>query len=256
MANRPDHNIASARLSPERTESWRMFDRIARRYDLLNRLLSAGRDVAWRRRLARFMPAKPAIDLLDVATGTGDVLLELAALCPSIRSGRGVDLADNMLAIAGHKIRRLGFETRLSVARGDASALPCAAESFDCVTIAFGIRNVVDVPGALAEMKRVLRPGGRLLVLEFSLPSSAAVRTAYLWYFRHVLPRLGGLISGDSYAYRYLNETVETFPYGEEFCSLLRKVGFVHVEHHPMTAGIATIYVGDTPKADDPGGNA
>jgi demethylmenaquinone methyltransferase/2-methoxy-6-polyprenyl-1,4-benzoquinol methylase len=129
--------------------------------------------------------------------------------------------------------------------RGDAMRIAAAKESFDVVTISFGIRNVLDVDAALCEMHRVLKPGGRVLILEFSLPKNALLRWAYLLYFRNVLPRIGALISGDSYAYRYLNQTVETFPYGDAFASLLRDANFGNVAMTPLTFGIATIYQGD-----------
>ena len=130
--------------------------------------------------------------------------------------------------------------------RGDASRLGFADDGFDAVTMAFGIRNVADVPGTLREIHRVLRPQGRALILEFSLPRNPLIRAGYLSYFRYVLPRIGGLISGDTEAYRYLNSSVEGFPHGEAFCSLLRGAGFLDVKAFPMTLGIATLYQGDT----------
>lgn len=222
-----------------------MFDRIAHRYDLLNRLLSFRQDVAWRKRLAKLLPERPGLRVLDLATGTGDVLLSLHQCSGRVVSGVGVDMAGNMLAFGRRKIADRGLDQDLRMVRGDAMCIGFQDASFDVVTIAFGIRNVSDVPRALREMRRVLAPGGRALVLEFSLPGNALFRGAYLFYFRHVLPRIGALISGDRYAYRYLNQTVESFPYGEAFCFLMRDAGFERVRAHPLTFGIATIYEGD-----------
>ena len=230
--------------SPSRQQVWKMFDRIAHRYDLLNHLLSGNRDVAWRKRMAAMLPARDNLDLLDLATGTGDQLLTLAET-GRLRSGIGIDLAEKMLEVGREKIERKNLGALLQLRTGDAGAIPFADNSFDVVSITFGIRNVLDVSTALREMCRVLRPNGRALILEFSLPRNLIVRKGYFFYFRHILPRLGGLISGDSYAYRYLNETVETFPYGEAFCSTMTEAGFTNVHATEVTFGIATIYSGD-----------
>jgi demethylmenaquinone methyltransferase/2-methoxy-6-polyprenyl-1,4-benzoquinol methylase len=234
---------------PSRANVPRMFDRIAPRYDLLNRVLSLRQDVAWRRRLARHLPEGSGLRVLDVATGTADVLLTLVERCPRVAYGVGLDPSMGMLYRGAKKARQGAAAGRIGLVRGDGLCLPAPDEAFDAVTIAFGIRNVPDVPAALREMRRALRPGGRVLILEFSLPANAAVRGSYLLYFRHVLPRLGGMVSGDAAAYRYLNRTVETFPYGEAFCALMREAGFVAVEAHPLTFGIATLYVGARPEA-------
>ena len=222
-----------------------MFDRIAPRYDLLNRLLSGGRDVAWRKRLARHLPPGEDLRVLDLATGTGDVLIMLDQASGRIGSGLGVDMAGEMLALGQRKLERGGLTGRFTLARADATVIPAADDSVDAVTIAFGIRNVDCVEKALAEMRRVLKPGGRALILEFSLPSNRLFRAGYLFYFRHVLPGIGGLISGDRQAYRYLNETVESFPYGEAFIQLMERQGFHSVKEHPLTFGIASIYEGE-----------
>lgn len=230
---------------PEPEEVRMMFDRIAPRYDFLNTLLSLGQASVWRRRMARFIPNDAPLRLLDLATGTGDQLIELARRRNNMTFGIGLDRAENMLVRARKKIRKRELDARCEVRRGDATAIPFADESFDVATITFGIRNVSDVDRALLEMHRVLKPGGRALVLEFSLPGNHVIRMLYLFYFRTILPRIGGLISGDKNAYRYLNQTVESFPYGEEFCALMRKAGFVRVAAHPMTFGVAAVYVGD-----------
>jgi demethylmenaquinone methyltransferase/2-methoxy-6-polyprenyl-1,4-benzoquinol methylase len=194
--------------------------------------------------MAAYLNASNNQRILDVATGTGDVLLSLVKHSPNIGSGVGVDMSRNMLSIGRDKIDRAGLAGRVTLIEGDALALPIEGNSCDAVTIAFGIRNVEDVHTALTEMKRVLKPGGRCIVLEFSLPASSVFRRVYLFYLRHILPRFGKLISGDSDAYTYLNQTIETFPYGESFCHEMRRAGFKNVAAHPQTFGIASIYVG------------
>jgi len=234
-------------LQPAKAESWKMFNRIAGTYDLLNHLLSLGIDQRWRTRLAGQLPAGNDLALLDLATGTGDQLISILQGNQGDRIQRavGLDPAGEMLAHGRDKLRAAKLEARAALQLGDAQSLPFPDASFDAVTISFGIRNVPDAPLALREMARVLKPGGRLLVLEFSLPANAAARAFYLAYFRHVLPTIGGLISGQGAAYRYLNETVEAFPYGTAFCEWLRAAGFARTEMHPLTWGIATLYVAD-----------
>ncbi|PWB71521.1 bifunctional demethylmenaquinone methyltransferase/2-methoxy-6-polyprenyl-1,4-benzoquinol methylase UbiE [candidate division GN15 bacterium] len=232
--------------APSRRDVWRMFDRIAPRYDLLNHLLSLNRDKSWRKRMGGLLPDGRDLAVLDLASGTGDQLLALHE-SGRVAFGVGLDMAAEMLAVGIKKIETGGLTGRLAMVRGDASAIPFADCTFDAVSITFGIRNLVDVRAGLAEMFRVLKPGGRALILEFSLPGNGFLRRMYLLYFRHILPRLGAVISGDSEAYRYLNRTVETFPYGEEFCALMRETGFGNVAAHPVTFGIATIYRGDRP---------
>jgi demethylmenaquinone methyltransferase/2-methoxy-6-polyprenyl-1,4-benzoquinol methylase len=233
---------------PSREGVGEMFDRISPRYDLLNRLLSLRRDVAWRKRLANHLPKTSGkLELLDLACGTADVMLTLKAISGRVGSVVGLDLSRGMLAIGAKKIAQHGLRDDLSVAQGDASVLPFPDNSFDGVTIAFGIRNLAALDQALSEIRRVLRPGGRFLILEFSLPRNALLRGFYLVYFRHILPRLGGLISGDREAYRYLDQTVETFPYGAEMVRILQAAGFVDVKLHPQTFGIASIYQADEP---------
>jgi demethylmenaquinone methyltransferase/2-methoxy-6-polyprenyl-1,4-benzoquinol methylase len=230
--------------TPSRREVWKMFDRIAHRYDFLNHFLSLNRDVAWRRKMAAALPDGDALEVLDLATGTGDQLISLHQ-SGRVRSGTGIDLAEKMLEIGRQKIARLGLDGALDLRSGDAEAIPFDDNSFHATSISFGIRNVLDVNKSLAEMYRVLRPGGRALILEFSLPSNRLIRRLYLLYFRHVLPRLGRLVSGDAHAYNYLNQTVETFAHGDEFCELMRTAGFHNVKATPLTFGIASIYQGD-----------
>jgi demethylmenaquinone methyltransferase/2-methoxy-6-polyprenyl-1,4-benzoquinol methylase len=223
-----------------------MFDRIAGRYDLLNHLLSVGLDRRWRKRVASLLPPGENLHVLDLACGTGDQLIALAA-SGRVARGVGLDLAEQMLTIGREKISRHCLDQILSLQTGDAENLPFDQNGFDAVTIAFGIRNMTDVKRTLDEMLRVLKPQGRALILEFSLPQRRIVRGPYLFYLRHVLPRLGSIISGDSAAYRYLNETIETFPHGEAFCRIMRDTGFTGVTFIPLTMGIVSIYQGDKP---------
>ena len=222
-----------------------MFDRIAHRYDLLNRLLSFGQDSIWRRKTARLLPDGSDLHLLDLATGTADLMLSLHKYSKRIDFGVGLDMAGKMLTLGREKLLKQKKTDVLTLVRSDACRLPFAEGSFNAVTIAFGIRNVIDVPLALSEMHRILRPNGRALILEFSLPENRFVRRLYLLYFRHILPAVGAIISGDNQAYRYLNETVETFPYGEEFCRLMEQAGLTNVKANRLTFGVATIYQGD-----------
>lgn len=243
--NTTPQNTTPSRPVPSRHEVWRMFDRIAGRYDTLNRLLSGRRDVAWRRRMAQNLPDGMGLHVLDLATGTADVLLTLCRQPGKIRQGIGMDMSANMLDIGRQKIREGARDGAIAMVRGDAVHVAVKDGCFDAVTIAFGIRNVMDVDAALREIHRVLRTGGRALVLEFSLPANAVFRAMYLLYFRHILPRIGAMISGDAYAYRYLNSTVESFPYGQAFCDLMVNTGFHHVHMQPLTGGIATLYTGE-----------
>ena len=226
-------------------QAFKMFDRIAHRYDLLNRLLSFGTDVRWRKTMNRRIPAGKNLCVLDLATGTADVLIAMERACPNVTAGIGLDMSGGMLKYGQEKLIRLGLDQKYRLVRGDATALGLADAQFDAVTISFGIRNVLDVSQGLREMRRILKPGGRALILEFSLPANRPFRACYLFYFRNILPRLGALISGDSHAYTYLNKTVETFPYGEDFCKLMRDAGFEDVTATPLTFGIASLYQGE-----------
>lgn len=241
--NKTDQKIE--RMDLPRQDVWQMFNRISQRYDFLNRFLSMRRDVAWRKKLVALLPAGDGLKLLDIACGTADVLLTLQSGSEKFDYAAGVDLAKQMLEIGQRKTSLLGLTEKSVLFPADAMRLPFKAGAFDVVTIAFGIRNVINVDEALSEIYRVLVPGGRLLVLEFSLPKNRLLRAAYLFYFRKILPVIGGIISGDSKAYSYLNKTVESFPYGEKFCRILKKTGFVNTKTTPVTFGIASIYSTD-----------
>jgi demethylmenaquinone methyltransferase/2-methoxy-6-polyprenyl-1,4-benzoquinol methylase len=235
--------------NPSRLKVRQMFDRIAGRYDLINHLLSFRQDIRWRRRIAQYLPERSGLRLLDVATGTADQIITLYKTSGNkIASSCGVDMSEQMLAIGRKKMLKNFPEAKVDLKTGDAIALPFNDCLFDIVTISFGIRNVTDVNKSLQEMFRVLRPSGRLLILEFSLPQNYFVKKLYLFYFRYILPWLGGIISGDLHAYRYLNETVETFPYGKDFAQMIRATGFSELRVVPLTCGIASIYCAEKNK--------
>jgi demethylmenaquinone methyltransferase/2-methoxy-6-polyprenyl-1,4-benzoquinol methylase len=219
-----------------------MFAEIAPRYDLVNRILSGGIDVWWRHVTVSRAPPPAAGALLDVCTGTGDLALAYRAkAAPEVRVVAS-DFCRPMLDRGVEKAARTG--AAIEWIEADALALPFPTASFDLVTVAFGLRNIADTVGGLAEMARVCRPGGRLAILEFSLPRLAPVRMAYLWYFRNVLPLLGNAVARNaSDAYTYLNQSVEEFPSGERLANLVRTAGFDRVEMVPLTLGIATLTI-------------
>lgn len=220
-----------------------MFDRIAPRYDLLNRVLSAGTDVRWRRQAVDYLGLGAGARVLDLCTGTADLLIEALGRGPG-RSGVGVDLSFEMLARGASKLRRRGMQQRAALASGDVERLPLRAACFDGALVAFGIRNVGERQGALAEVLRVLRPGGRLVVLEFSTPPGLLGRL-YRLYFLRVLPRIGSLVSGDGGAYGYLPASVDRFPAPTRFGEELRAAGFGSVEWRSLTFGIAHLHRGE-----------
>jgi demethylmenaquinone methyltransferase/2-methoxy-6-polyprenyl-1,4-benzoquinol methylase len=229
--------------APEKAAVRSMFDRIAPRYDFLNHFLSAGVDIAWRRRCVDGLDLMPGSAVLDLCTGTADLLIEALARDPSHR-GVGVDLSSGMLCRGLVKLRRHGLEQRANLVGGDGERLPLAGGVFDAAMVAFGIRNVGDAARALREVYRVLRPGGRLAVLEFSMPKGVLGRL-YRFYFAHVLPRVGGLVSGQPGAYAYLPASVARFLDPEAFGSMMREAGFEAVGWRKLTGGVAVLHRGE-----------
>jgi demethylmenaquinone methyltransferase/2-methoxy-6-polyprenyl-1,4-benzoquinol methylase len=225
-----------------KSDSWKMFNAIAGRYDFLNRLLSLGQDIRWRKALKQFLPDTDKQTILDIATGTADVLIILTKDNPKVRRGCGVDMAVEMLEIGRKKIKLRHLDDRLVLLQGDAQALPFFDENFDCVTISFGIRNIPDLRLVLLEMYRVTKQGGRVLILEFSKPENPLLKCGHWLYLQTVVPLVGFLFSGNFKAYTYLNQTIQTFPYGDRFCKILKQMGFVNIKPHPLMGGIATIY--------------
>jgi len=217
-----------------------LFDSIARRYDLLNHLLSGGIDVYWRNRAIEHLRRAAPRRILDVATGTADFALAALRLRPD--QIVGVDIAEQMLAIGRRKVARRGAASVIALESGDAEHLPFPDGSFDATIVAFGARNFENLAQGLAEMCRVLRPGGTIVVLEFSHPARFPFRQIYFAYFRRVLPLIGRLVSRSPDAYTYLPETVMNFPQGEEFTAVLRASGFHDMFEKRLTFGIASIY--------------
>ena len=191
------------------------------------------------------MPAKENLDLLDIATGTGDVVLALVKDNPLIHMAYGVDLAEGMLEIAQRKIKTEGLHSKIMLQKADAQALPFLEGTFDVVTIAFGIRNIPDLRLALLEMYRVLKKDGRVVILEFSLPQNPLLRAGHWVYLNAVVPLVGFLFSGHNSAHRYLAQTVESFPYGIRFCKILRQMGFMNIHSKSLMGGAATVYWAD-----------
>ncbi len=221
-----------------------MFDRIAPTYDLLNHLLSFGRDVSWRRQAARCIGGDGPRRVVDLATGTADLLIALLREHPHVVDAVGLDCSDQMLALGRDKLRRYGLAARGRLVRGDATRTSFADGSFDVVTMAFGIRNTPDPQATLAEIYRLLAPGGAAVIIEFSLPARTVVRWGYLAHLRLVVPLIGALVSGDRRAYRYLNQSIESFHGPAAFCAMMEQVGFCGVSAQPLTGGVASIYRG------------
>lgn len=228
--------------SPEgskREQVEQMFDAISPRYDLLNRVFSLGIDQGWRRRVIRLLGREPVEHLLDVATGTADL-----AILGSTKAARvtGVDISEGMLAKGREKVDRRGLAQRVVLQRADSAALPFPDATFDAVTVAFGVRNFEELERGLREMLRVLKPNGRLFVLEFSKPQRTPMRQLFRFYFHRVMPVVGRSVSRDSAAYTYLPKSVEAFPEGEAFLQLLRNAGGRECTAEALTGGIATLY--------------
>jgi demethylmenaquinone methyltransferase/2-methoxy-6-polyprenyl-1,4-benzoquinol methylase len=221
-----------------------MFDRISRTYDLLNHLLSLGRDWSWRRKAAGRLDATRDLKVIDLATGTGDLLISLLRQRPNITQATGLDISENMLTVCREKLRRRGLADRASLQCGDASKTPFPDGTFGAATMAFGIRNTADAARTLREIHRILKPGGAAMILEFSLPACPVMRWFYLRYLRLVVPLVGSIVSGDRHAYRYLDESIESFQQPAEFCCLMQQAGFCEVSVTPLTHGVASIYKG------------
>ena len=228
--------------SPERIAG--MFDAIAGRYDFLNHFLSAGIDRRWRRLAIRSLKLSGTERVLDLCSGTADLAIAACRAQPAAKRVVGVDFAEAMLRVGKEKVERERLSRAIALIRGDATRIPIASRAVDVVTIAFGIRNIEHTSAAFAEIHRVLAPGGRVAILEFATPPAPAVRAAYRWYSRHVLPRVGRILSHHSEAYGYLPASIEAFASPDQLVKLLQQSGFTSVSASPLTFGVVYLYLG------------
>ncbi|GAB2548811.1 bifunctional demethylmenaquinone methyltransferase/2-methoxy-6-polyprenyl-1,4-benzoquinol methylase UbiE [Rufibacter soli] len=228
--------------SGKKTQVAQMFNSIAKRYDFLNHFLSAGIDILWRKKAVRLLArTKPQI-ILDIATGTGDFALETLSLNP--KQVIGIDISEGMLQVGREKIAKRGLDHLVQLYLGDSENIQYPDNHFDAITVAFGVRNFENLEKGLAEMYRVLKPGGMAVILEFSKPQRFPMKQGYNFYFKNILPVFGKLISKDNAAYTYLPESVQAFPDGKDFIAIFRKIGFKNTEWHSLTFGISSIYIG------------
>lgn len=225
-----------------------MFDQIAHRYDFLNRFLSGGIDYSWRKKALKELLHQPHDQLLDVATGTADIALLAAKLLkPAPKNIIGIDISEGMLALGRKKVEAKHLCSTITLQTGDSEAINFANDTFDAVTVAFGVRNFSNLEKGLKEMLRVLKPGGKLVVLEFSKPVVPGARALYNFYTGLVAPQAGKWIAGNKAAYKYLNDSINAFPEGQAFLDILAKCGYVQPYRKPLTLGICTIYCGSKP---------
>jgi demethylmenaquinone methyltransferase / 2-methoxy-6-polyprenyl-1,4-benzoquinol methylase len=233
-----------------------MFDKIAFRYDFLNRFLSGGIDVYWRKRAIRELRGLAADSaVLDVATGTGDMAILIARCLPRARI-TGADISAGMLEIGRLKVARLKLGDRIIMQTGDSEALPFASDSFDAITVAFGVRNFENLEKGLQEMQRVLKPGGKLVVLEFSQPRIPVICQIYRAYMRLIAPRIAGMATSNREAYRYLNDSMQAFPEGDGLLHILQECGYIRTGLRRLSLGICSLYTGEkVPGQKVPGRN-
>lgn len=223
-----------------------MFDSISHRYDLLNHLLSLNIDKRWRKKAIKLLASHHPESILDIATGTADFALAATRLKPIKITG--IDLSEGMLNIGRQKIKKKGLSGSIELLKADSEELPFKDSSFDAVVVGFGVRNFENLEKGLSEIFRVLKPGGIFIVLEFSRPRKAFFKQLYFFYFKNILPMLGRLVSKDNSAYTYLPESVNEFPDGDSFVSILEKTGYQNCSWHPQTLGIASIYKTQKPE--------
>jgi demethylmenaquinone methyltransferase/2-methoxy-6-polyprenyl-1,4-benzoquinol methylase len=220
----------------------RMFDNISHRYDFLNHFLSLGIDKGWRKKAIKLLAQHQPKQILDVATGTGDFAIQALILNPE--KVIGIDISEGMLEVGRKKIADRKLEGKIELMSGDSENLPFQTNQFDAVTVAFGVRNFENLEKGLGEIFRVLKPGGQLVVLEFSRPRKFPFRQVYNFYFKFVLPKIGRVVSSDNAAYTYLPESVEAFPDGDGFLQILKRVGFNKTQCRSLTLGVSSIYIG------------
>ena len=217
-----------------------MFDNIAGNYDFLNHFLSLGIDIFWRKRLVRKLQKQKPRNILDVATGTADLAIAMMKIKPF--NVVGIDISNGMLEVGRKKIKQQDLEKTIQLQQADSEDLPFEDATFDAVTVSFGARNFENLQKGLSEMARVLKPGGKIYILEFSQPTLFPFKQLYDFYFKFVLPLIGKLLSKDNAAYSYLPESVKAFPHGKELNSIIENCGYTNAKNHPLTMGIASIY--------------
>lgn len=218
-----------------------MFDTISEEYDGLNRVISLGSDVAWRKKVIKLVSDKNVNSVLDIATGTGDLAIQFAEKTDAKRIV-GLDLSDGMLKVARKKVAGKPFADKIEFVQGDSEALPFDDNSFDAITVSFGIRNFENLEKGLSEIRRVLKDGGIFVILETSVPTKFPFKQGYHLYSNNILPLIGRIFSKDKVAYKYLSESASAFPFGEALNNILREIGFKEVKNKPQTFGVATIY--------------
>ena len=221
-----------------------MFDDIAYRYDFLNRALSGGMDILWRKRALSYLKELQPQTILDVATGTADVAIMASRLLKS-RHITGIDISEGMLEIGRKKVAEQGLQNTIKLLKGDSETISFEDQSFDAVTVAFGVRNFQNLEKGLSEILRVLKPGGRLVVLEFSQPKWLFARSFYNLYMKIVAPNMGKLFSKNRNAYQYLDKSIKKFPEGKNFTAILDNLGFANIQYKPLSLGICSIYCGE-----------
>lgn len=220
-----------------------MFNTISKEYDGLNRVISFGLDVKWRKKVVKILEKRQPKNILDIATGTGDLAISLAAT--GAKEIIGLDIAQGMLEVGDKKIIKKKLQDTIKMVVGDSEHLAYDDNTFDAVTVAFGVRNFENLEQGLSEIYRVLKPKGTFVVLETSIPTRFPFKQGYKFYSKYVLPGIGKIFSKDQSAYRYLSESASVFPYGQDFNNILGKIGFIAMENKPQTFGVATIYVAE-----------
>lgn len=219
----------------------KMFDTISKEYDGLNRVISFGIDVKWRKKVVKIIGDTHPNSILDIATGTGDLAINLAETSAS--KIIGLDISKGMLDVGREKIEKLNLSNTIEMVYGDSEKMPFEDNTFDAITVAFGVRNFENLEKGLTEIYRVLKIGGTFAVLETSIPTKTPYKQGYKFYSKNILPLIGKVFSKDKSAYKYLSDSAAAFPYGEAFNNILQKIGFIAIENKPQTFGVASIYI-------------
>lgn len=219
----------------------KMFDTISKEYDGLNRVISFGIDISWRKKVVEIIGASNPKNILDIATGTGDLAINLTKTTASKITG--LDISEGMLNVGKDKIKKLGLTNQIEMILGDSEKIPFEDNFFDAITVAFGVRNFENLEKGLSEIHRVLKPSGTFVVLETSVPTKSPFKQGYSIYTKYIMPTIGNIFSKDKSAYKYLSESAASFPFGHAFNNILSKIGFIDIENKPQTFGVASIYI-------------